>query len=189
MTAISGTNVIAPVVPYTTDDQYPSHDALYGLGGLREVASLVERDAIPSLRRRHGMLVYVAATDKTYQLQADLLTWKEFAGGAGSDSGAQVPLTLAATPYVLDALDITAFRTARWVVTFRKGTDVLVLEIVATHDGTDASDMRPTSLQSGTGAMDVAAVVDIDTGFLRITASADTTGWVVTWARLYALAA
>jgi len=30
-----GTNVIAPIVPFSTADEYPSHEAAYGRGGYR----------------------------------------------------------------------------------------------------------------------------------------------------------
>ncbi|MBI1313682.1 hypothetical protein GC176_20510 [bacterium] len=59
MSSVPGTNVAAPVVPFTTDDQYPTHDSQYGKGGWREVSSTAERDAIPAGRTRDGMVVYV----------------------------------------------------------------------------------------------------------------------------------
>lgn len=62
MTAISGTNVAAPVVPFTTADIYASHLALYGKGGLRTVANDTELLAIPALRNEEGMVVYVLAS-------------------------------------------------------------------------------------------------------------------------------
>jgi hypothetical protein len=77
VTLIPGTNVIAPVVPFTTDDQYPSHEAAYGRGGYRTVADTTARDAIPSLRREPGMLVWVTAAQKEYRLETDLVTWTE----------------------------------------------------------------------------------------------------------------
>lgn len=83
MSAIPGTNLAAPVVPFTTDDAYPTHDSLYGKGGHREVGTLAERDAIPAQRQRVGMLCYVVEDATTYQLTA--LGWVPFAGGGGSD--------------------------------------------------------------------------------------------------------
>lgn len=68
MSILTGTNIAAPIVPFTTADTYPTHDALYGKGGYREVATLAERDAIPAARMRVGMLCYVEEDDTTYKL-------------------------------------------------------------------------------------------------------------------------
>jgi collagen type VII alpha len=91
-TGIAGQNVIAPVVPFSTGDSYPSHLAIYGQGGLRSVANVTERDAIPQLRREAGMLVWVASLATYQQLGSDLATWTAIgvqgptgpAGAAGS---------------------------------------------------------------------------------------------------------
>jgi hypothetical protein len=84
MAKIKGVNVIAPVVPFDTTDVHPSHEARYGKGGYRTVATLVERDAIPAPRREAGMLVFVASDGKAYQLGSDLTTWAEFTSGVSS---------------------------------------------------------------------------------------------------------
>lgn len=86
MAAIKGTNVIAPVVPLDTTDVHPSHEARYGKGGYRTVATLVERDAIPAPRREAGMLVYVSAGGGSlWQLGGDLTTWTAFESGGSAD--------------------------------------------------------------------------------------------------------
>jgi hypothetical protein len=84
MAKIKGVNVIAPVVPFDTADVHPSHEARYGKGGYRTVATTVERDAIPAPRREAGMLVFVTADGKAYQLGSDLTTWAEFTSGVSS---------------------------------------------------------------------------------------------------------
>lgn len=85
MAVIKGTNVGSPVVPFDTADANPSHEALYGKGGYRTVATTVARDAIPAARREAGMLVYVTADQTIYTLAADLTTWSPLAlGGASS---------------------------------------------------------------------------------------------------------
>ena len=83
MAKIPGLNITAPVVPSQDTDTYPSHRAIYGHGGWREVTTLAERDAIPALRRESGMSVYVTDLQKLYILQNDLTTWTEFASGSG----------------------------------------------------------------------------------------------------------
>jgi len=82
MSAVKGTNVAAPVVPFDTDDIYPTHDEQYGKGGFRAVADTTARDAIPDERRTEGMLVYVVADATTYQLEADLTTWDTYSPGS-----------------------------------------------------------------------------------------------------------
>jgi hypothetical protein len=65
MANIPGTNITSPVVPFTDADTYPTHDSTYGVGGWREVPDTATRDAIPPLRKRAGMVVYVQG-DKPY---------------------------------------------------------------------------------------------------------------------------
>ena len=70
MADIKGTNVAAPIVPYTSDDIYATHEAKYGKGGYRTVQSIEERDSIPKARLEEGMLVYVVndqSSVHTYQ--------------------------------------------------------------------------------------------------------------------------
>lgn len=75
MAQIAGTNVAAPVVPFSTTDVHPSHEAAYGKGGYRSVANVTERNAIPTARREVGMLCYVQADGVIYQLASDLNNW------------------------------------------------------------------------------------------------------------------
>ena len=77
MSSLRGTNVLAPVVPFDTTDAHASHEARYGKGGYRSVADATERDAIPTLRREAGMLVWVTSLQKQYRLESDLTTWSE----------------------------------------------------------------------------------------------------------------
>ena len=82
MTAIPGTNVIAPIVPFSQEDEYPSHEAAYGRGGYRTVATTAARDAIPALRREAGMLVYCVDSGKIWKLAADLSAWSELSSAS-----------------------------------------------------------------------------------------------------------
>lgn len=67
------------IAPTDTSDTYATHDALLGKGGLREVQTLIDRDEIPTDRRRIGMLVYVIEEEKYYALFGDItnLSWKD----------------------------------------------------------------------------------------------------------------
>lgn len=101
--------------------------------------------------------------------------------------GGQVVLPAALT--VLDTLDITLYRTAKWALELRKGTKLWVEEILASHDGTTPTDVRPASFKIGTGPVDADGEVDISGGLLRLTVTPGSTGWTATWRRLYALGA
>lgn len=67
MAELKGTNVAAGIVPFTSDDKYATHDAQYGKGGFRSVATIAERDAIPAERKTDGMIVHVTANDLNYE--------------------------------------------------------------------------------------------------------------------------
>jgi hypothetical protein len=66
--SISGTNVAAPVVPFTDADQYATAYANHIQGGRHSVATLADRNNIPVKRRIKGMTCFVEADDTTYRL-------------------------------------------------------------------------------------------------------------------------
>lgn len=81
MALITGAvNVTGTLAPTDTDDVYATHDSVYGKGGYREVADLLERNSITLARRSDGMLVYVQSEDKLYKLENGLenTNWVEF---------------------------------------------------------------------------------------------------------------
>lgn len=70
--------------PTDSTDVYPVTDPTWGLGGLRTVANLTERDAITTERREEGMAVYVISETKRYVLQGGITNahWvHDFSGG------------------------------------------------------------------------------------------------------------
>lgn len=93
MANIPGTNVAAPVVPFTTDDGYPSHVDKYGRGGYVAFETLAERDAHPPGRLVQWMMCAVAETGLTYQLTEidPSVVWTEFSGGGGGATGPTGP--------------------------------------------------------------------------------------------------
>ena len=106
MAKIQGTNVAAPLAPFTTDDQFPTHDAKYGKGGQREVATIAERDAIPSARLTEGCTCYVAATEKTYRWKSNAWVDDTPQGSADASGIAYTPSGSGNTPTnVAAALD------------------------------------------------------------------------------------
>lgn len=72
MSDLLGTNIATGIVPFTTEDVYPTHYSEYGKGGWKQVATIVERDAISLERRELGMVVYVLEENKTYTLKEGL---------------------------------------------------------------------------------------------------------------------
>lgn len=62
---------------YVLEDKYLK-------GGLQIAATIEERDAILEENRKAGMLVIIQSDFKIYQLETDLLSWREFQTGGAS---------------------------------------------------------------------------------------------------------
>lgn len=77
------------IAPTDSSDTYPVTDPKWGLGGLRKVANITERDAISSLRRELGMFVYVIEEDTYYTLKTGLNNsdWEELYFGENVYTG------------------------------------------------------------------------------------------------------
>ena len=58
MANIKGTNIGAPIVPFTDQDIYATHEARYGKGGYRTCESIDEMNRIPAARLEEGMMVF-----------------------------------------------------------------------------------------------------------------------------------
>lgn len=54
-----GTNISAPIVPYTDRDTYPTHEAIYGKGGWKSVRTVEDLKAIPEGRLEDGCIVRI----------------------------------------------------------------------------------------------------------------------------------
>lgn len=67
MSDLKGTNVAAPLVPMTDEDQYPTHDVQYGKGGFKPVGNMAERDAIPAARLSVPTICYVDETNSFHK--------------------------------------------------------------------------------------------------------------------------
>lgn len=84
MTNVLGTNVSAPVVPFTTDDEYPTHVDEYGKGGFMALPDTDARDAIPEPRLKIGMFVSTALDQKLWRLDSiDPMQWVQIDIGSG----------------------------------------------------------------------------------------------------------
>lgn len=74
--AIEGTvPVTGPIAPTSELDIFASHEEQWGRGGYRTVANATERNAIPALRRKAGMLVRTEDDGNYWRLDPDLTTW------------------------------------------------------------------------------------------------------------------
>jgi len=83
-----GVQVGGFIAPTDSADEYPVIDPIYGIDGYRSVADNTARDAITTLRRREGMMVYTQDTDKFWYLKDGITNsdWVEFTGsGAETD--------------------------------------------------------------------------------------------------------
>lgn len=79
---MKGTNISSPLVPFTKDDKYATHDETFGRGGYRSVSSIAEMNAIPAERRKEGMLVNVL-NDRIYQLKNNSFVDAGLGSGGG----------------------------------------------------------------------------------------------------------
>lgn len=74
---------------------FPVFEDVDGYGGYQVQPTTTSRNAIPTLNRKEGMLVYVIATGLFYQLASDLTTWNNAAfvpsGSAGGDLAGTYP--------------------------------------------------------------------------------------------------
>lgn len=95
--AIPGTVTVTSIIaPTSTGDTYPVIDPRYGIDGLRNVSTNVERNAIPNDRRKQGMIVGVDSTGSTKTDYWTLLPspwtgtdadWTAFTSGSGGITG------------------------------------------------------------------------------------------------------
>lgn len=109
-------------------------------------------------------------------------------GGGGGGVGGQIQ-NMPASTQIVDSLNSVLYRTVHWALEFRKAPDILIFEIIGTHNGIAASDLRPASMLVGTGLPDISATVTLSGGFLQLQVTPVTTGWTVTWSRIYAMQA
>lgn len=95
MATLEGTNISAPVVPFDSQDTYPTHDSKYGRGGWREVSTLAERNAIPADRLRNGCVCYVEETGFSYIYKSGV--WNSLLDAGGACPGIQKYTTVSYT--------------------------------------------------------------------------------------------
>lgn len=147
--AISGTTTVtAPIAPSDETDIYATHEDKWGKGGYIVVADNTERDAIPTARRKEGMMVHVLAGDVFYTLDAGLTTWSSRTIGTGS--------TGVATDPIWDTKgDLAVATGANAAIKLAAGTDTYVL----TADSSTATGLKWAAPSGGAGLGDVVGPV------------------------------
>ena len=76
---------------------YPTHIDILGQGGYMSMPTIADRDAIPTLRRKYGMLVFVQADGVIYKLNAATLAnedWVTSLVDAGTLTGTTLKSTV-----------------------------------------------------------------------------------------------
>lgn len=90
-----GVAVLGPLTTNGTVDVYPTHVDTFGKGGLMTVGSWAERNLIPALRRKAGMIVRIksVSVDSTYTLGTGLTNadWIPFVTGSTITNLNQIP--------------------------------------------------------------------------------------------------
>lgn len=93
MANLTGTNLVAPTVPFTTEDKYPTHYAKYGNGGWRSVSTYAELVSIPLERLEEGMAAYCLENNKIYIYLNETWTMLSIGEGGGtSDVGTDIQI-------------------------------------------------------------------------------------------------
>lgn len=67
---LKGTVLYSGIVPTNIFDVYPTHSAIYGMGGFRSVKTIAERDAIPVERLEVGAKVLVSEQETGYYVES-----------------------------------------------------------------------------------------------------------------------
>jgi len=94
---IGGVGIMGYLSPMDTRDTYPVIDPIFGIDGLRNVATLQEMIDIPFERRRPGMLVGVNGGETFYKLKnvnwdGTIADWEEFTLNSQNNSDKEKPL-------------------------------------------------------------------------------------------------
>ena len=131
--------------PSDTADIYATHKAQFGYGGYRSALDLTARDAITTLRREEGMVVYVISEKKEYRLVGGTANtnWEEVVSATGGGGTADANYIIVAS---LDGLASvpTAIRKVGLLVYIAD----IDMEYRLVHGITDA-DWVEVSLQNG----------------------------------------
>jgi len=185
MAAIPGSvRLTGFVAPTDSTDTYPVIDPIWGIDGLRSVADATARDAIPTPRRRAGMLVFTQDTSEYWTLLPGPWTlapgdWTLFSSG-----GVVIVPTTAVGTNVLDSISAALAADVNWEIVAQKAGVRLSLTLRANHDGTTAY-YGQTQIQATPGTIDITFSAAISAGNLRLIMVAGSLGWSLRYRREY----
>ena len=171
--------VVSPITPILDTDTYPSHYSDFGFGGLRTVATVVERNAITFARQVVGMLAYVEADD-TY--------WKLLSTGNPLTDSNWEPLQVsgggAALKVVAFNNRLTTDMAGSWVdqtdgtetVDLEHNLNVAVLNVKFYQDGVDGSVFVPWEIVNSNTIRGCVPANSRFSGLVHITSSVQSGG-------------
>lgn len=94
-----GINVSAPIVPYTDQDTYPTHEAIYGKGGWKSVRTIEDLKAIPKERLEDGCIVRVVESSSSSGSAVEFYYDSSIKDGASIPSSITDPIEREVYPY------------------------------------------------------------------------------------------
>lgn len=94
-----GINVSAPIVPYTDQDTYPTHEAIYGKGGWKSVRTIEDLKAIPKGRLEDGCIVRVVESSSSSGSAVEFYYDSSIKDGALIPSSITDPIEREVYPY------------------------------------------------------------------------------------------
>lgn len=94
-----GINVSAPIVPYTDQDTYPTHEAIYGKGGWKSVRTIEDLKAIPKGRLEDGCIVRVVESSSSPGSAVEFYYDSSIKDGASIPSSITDPIEREVYPY------------------------------------------------------------------------------------------
>lgn len=83
MNDFKGTNIAAPIVPFTDGDTYPTHYSIHGKGGFKCVNTHDEMKSVPASRLETPTLCYVFENDAFYLWNGEEWIDKDMSSGEG----------------------------------------------------------------------------------------------------------
>jgi hypothetical protein len=191
MTAIPGVRVTGAIVPTDSTDTYATIDPIYGIDGMRSEADKTTRNAIPTARRRQGMLVCTQDTMELWQLKAAPWAgtdadWILISGSGGGP--VIVPLTNAVAVTAASVLTHTVGRAIWTIAIYNAATGVREDWIIdASHNGFVGNDATgiPNYSIYGPGPGGNGHLIDVNLNgagasqIMRLQITANGTGWAV----------
>lgn len=170
--------ITGPLAPTALTDTYPSHEAIFGLGGLRTVTTPAALNSIPDARREQGMIAFSQSDGNYWSLNAGPWSgtsadWTLLTFGA---SGSDISGSLSVGANVVDSYPVASIGSVVWELTLVKAGNRYCDNITACNDGVNAYDAHYGTVL-GPNQPDVTEVVDVSGGDMRLVLTAASSGW------------